>query len=448
MSGTERSVARTERRDSWKAGLRFAAVVTLSIAAAGQTACISTERPTKVASRRVTPAERAAPAPVSSESRAYAPRSRSNADSPATRGDTFAPSPETDISSAERASGRESDGRSGPSRPSAAISSLASTSSSPEDRAPSGSLAELRNRSVSVLLTLARSGTAEEKAHAIEALRFSEPDLARLAPEALLDSSPGVRGVTAMALAKSRSCAATAEVSQLLSDRVPQVRASAILSLWRCNRRVDPTPLAGMLRSKNPQERAQAAWVLGEMGEESALSMLQEAARDSMKRVSAGAARVTELQIAEARVKLGDEDALTDIRTALLPARNEDLEATAFAAQILGDLNDRGATNSLIALAEYKDNSGKMMPPEVRLAAIGALAKLGQPKGGPLAMELADHADISVRSQAAAVFGVLRSTEYLPTLEKMLDDSSGKVRAAAAMAILQTAGSRGIRAGE
>jgi HEAT repeat protein len=362
------------------------------------------------------------------------------------RGDTFAPSAETDISSAERASGRESDDRSSPSR-SSASASLASTLGTSEERAPSGSLAELRNRAVSVLLTLARSGTAEEKAHAIEALRFSEPDLARLAPEALLDSSPGVRGVTAMALAKSRSCAATAEVHQLLSDRTPQVRASAILSLWRCNRRVDPTPLAGMLRSKNPQERAQAAWVLGEMGEESALSMLQEAARDSMKRVSAGAARVTELQIAEARVKLGDEDALTDIRTALLPARNEDLEATAFAAQILGDLNDRGATNSLIALAEYKDNSGKMMPPEVRLAAIGALARLGQPKGGPLALELSDHADVAVRSQAAAVFGVLRSTEYLPTLEKMLDDPSGKVRAAAAMAILQTAGSRGIRAG-
>jgi hypothetical protein len=48
-----------------------------------------------------------------------------------------------------------------------------------------------------------------------------------------------------------------------------------------------------------------------------------------------------ELQISEARVKLGDEEALIDIRAALFPARSEDLEATALAAQIAANCAPR-----------------------------------------------------------------------------------------------------------
>lgn len=399
------------RRTNTGVGLALrAALILTCVLATG--ACVSESRSGKVPSRRVTPS-----------TRATAARTSSDDVRPASGASAFATAP----------------------------SGVASSGAAPQtaDTSPAGvALARLRSQAVEVLMSLVRSGSAEEKAHAIEALRFAPAELSQVAPEALVDLSPGVRGVTAMALAKSRVCTAVPELHQLLTDKSAQVRASAILALWRCERKVDPTPLAGMLKSNQPQERAQAAWVLGELGEESALPMLEEAAREALKRISAGAARVMDLQIAEARVKLGDEDALTDIRTALLPARNEDLESTALAASILGDLGDRGATNSLVYLVEYKDTAGKTMPPEVRLAAAGALAKLGQPQGGKLAEEFSHHADASVRAQSAAVLGMIRSTEYIPTLEVLMADQSGRVRAAAAMAILQTADSRGIRAAQ
>lgn len=302
--------------------------------------------------------------------------------------------------------------------------------------------AQLREHSIGILMDLVKNGLPEEKANALEGLRFADGRLSQVAGDALHDPAPGVRGVAALALAKARSCGLSDEVSLLLSDRSPIVRASAMLSLWRCGNRVDPTPLAAMLNSSNPRERAQAAWVLGEMGERSAVALLRDAAKQTVRRASLGANRAVDLQIAEARVKLGDDEALSEIRTALLPARNEDLEATALAAQIAGDLQDREATNALIGLVEFKDSEGKPMPPEVRLAAVAALAKLGQPKGGAIAVEYTGAAKPEIRSQAVLALGVMRNPEYLPTMEKMLDDPSGQVRAAAAMAILQASDPR------
>ena len=57
-----------------------------------------------------------------------------------------------------------------------------------------------------------------------------------------------------------------------------------------------------------------------------------------------------ELQIAQARVRLGDEEAIHSIRAALFPARSEDLEATALAAQLTGELNDRASARELVML--------------------------------------------------------------------------------------------------
>lgn len=325
-------------------------------------------------------------------------------------------------------------------------STTGTTNASTVPGKPTVSTAQLREQAVNVLLDLARNGTPEEKANALEGLRFAEGRLAQVAPDALRDRSPGVRGVAASALAKSKVCSCTHDVQPLLQDPSPLVRASAILSLHKCGRKADPSLLAEMLQSPRANERAHAAWVLGEMGESSARMMLAEAARDSVKRAGPGSQRVLDLQIAEARVKLGDDDALTEIRTALMPARNEDLEAAALAAQMAGDLQDRGSTNSLIALVEFKDDQSKSMPGEIRLAAVGALAKLGQPKGDDIARQYATSQSASLRAQSAMVFGALRKTENLSVLEKMLTDSVGQVRAAAATGILQIAASRGFGA--
>lgn len=61
--------------------------------------------------------------------------------------------------------------------------------------------------------------------------------------------------------------------------------------------------------------------------------------------------RLLQLQLAEAMVKLGEDDQIATIRAALYPSRPEDLEATALAVQIIGQVKDRGSIDELIYLS-------------------------------------------------------------------------------------------------
>ncbi|MBX3387352.1 MAG: HEAT repeat domain-containing protein [Phycisphaeraceae bacterium] len=304
---------------------------------------------------------------------------------------------------------------------------------------------QMRERAVDVLLEHARSNVPEQRANAVEALIASPGRLRLVAPEALRDPNPGVRGVAALAVAKASVCTLKEDVRPLLNDPVPQVRAGAILSLWRCRERVDPSPLADMLKSDRPEVRAQAAFVLGEMRESSARQLLADSARDLIKRASPGAQRLLDLQIAEARIKLGDETAITDIRSALFPARNDDLEATALAAQIAGEVQDRWSINPLMYLCTMKDDEGRAMPPEVRLAAAGALARMGVPQGAATASGFLGSPIPVHRAQAAMVLGWSRQSNYLPNIYPLLDDPAPRVRIAAAAAVLNLAGGEGGR---
>ena len=73
------------------------------------------------------------------------------------------------------------------------------------------------------------------------------------------------------------------------------------------------------------------------------------------------------------------------VRSALYPSRPEELEATALAVQIIGEVHDRGAIDQLIYLVD--EETDRPMPAEVRLAVAGALAKLGLREGGFIADE-------------------------------------------------------------
>jgi HEAT repeat protein len=217
------------------------------------------------------------------------------------------------------------------------------------------------------------------------------------------------------------------------------VRAAAIFAIRRCRASVDPTPLAGMLQDASPRVRAQAAFVLGELGDAGAIPMLREAARDPMNKAPPSEVKVMQLQIAEARIKLGDDDALQELRAALYPARPEDMEATILAAQIIGQVQDRASMAPLIALTAMKDEAGNRMPAEAQLAAAGSLARLGATQGGFIARQYSADPDPIRRAQAAFVFGETGGRENLPILDGMLADQEGTVRVSAAAAILKIA---------
>lgn len=300
------------------------------------------------------------------------------------------------------------------------------------------SKAELRERALSVLQTIAANGMPEERGNALEALSATPARLGGVIEPALGDKSEGLRAVAAMAAGKAKYDRASEQLRALLNDPSWYVRTAAMYAMKRAGQNVDISAVGAMLFEPSPRVRAQAAFILGELGERSALGPLREAARDNLGRANPAETRLMDLQIAEARVKLGEESALADIRAALYPARSEDLEATALACQIIGQVRDQASVNQLINLTKQKDDAGSLMPAEIRLAAAGALAKLNrQPKNAAgVAKEYLGSSTDAIRAQAASVIGESGDAESLQVLEQLLiSDASGRVRVAAAAAI-------------
>ena len=295
----------------------------------------------------------------------------------------------------------------------------------------------LREQALGLLSSAAQAGPPEERANAIEALTATPARLAAVLEPALQDQNVGVRSVAAMAAGKARIVDAAGLIRPLLQDESRFVRSAAIYGLYKLGQKPNATPLAGMLFDPSPRVRAQAAFIMGEMGEKSALGPLREAAKIPAGRSSPGEVRAMDLQIAEARVKLGDESALADIRTALFPAKPEDLEASILAMQIIGQVRDRASANRLIELTSDKDPTKQAMPGEIRVAAAMALARLGQAEGSYIAREYYAGASEALRAQSAHLMGELGRAENLGILARMMDDPDGRVRVAAASAVVK-----------
>lgn len=297
--------------------------------------------------------------------------------------------------------------------------------------------AAVREAAIALLVEQASGTSPELRANAIEGLSAAPSRLKPILPVALADESAGVRAVAAMVLGRHPMPGMTGHLQPLLNDPSPFVRISAIYALRRAGEPTDLSPLANALFSDDAALRAHTAFVLGELREPSALAMVREAARDPMMRSAPAGARLALLQLAEARVKLGDDEALHEVRAALYPSRPEELEATALAAQIIGEVRDAGSTDQLIYLTARKDDSGRMMPAEVRLAAAASLAKLGHPEGDFIAREYVTSPLPTLRSQASLLLGQVRKQENLGTLSTLLADPDPAVRTAAAAGVLQ-----------
>lgn len=304
---------------------------------------------------------------------------------------------------------------------------------------PRGSVArsQLRERAIETLVELTTSDWPQVRANAIEGLELAPARLEGVLPVALTDENLGVRTVAAMALGRAGACELDALAEPLLEDSSDFARAAGIFALARCGSRVDRSPLARMLlHGESPRLRAHVAYLLGELGDQSAVPLLRQAAREPMPSASDIEARLFQLQVAEALYKLGDHDQLHTLLSALFVSRAEDLEATALAAQIIGAIGGRRGVNDLINLVVYRDETGQRMPAEVRLAAAGSLAKLGRRDGSFVADEYLDSESPVIRAQAAIVLGQTMHAENLPQLEVMLDDDSELVRVAAATGLL------------
>jgi HEAT repeat protein len=279
------------------------------------------------------------------------------------------------------------------------------------------------------------------RAHAIEASAKSPALLREIAPRGLVDENRGVRFVACMAIGEAKNTELKRELSvlvrPLLTDESASVRAAAMLALTRCGVSVDVTPLARMLDDSDPEVRANAYLVLGELGNQSAAPLIRESLGRGMKLVNPIRARLVDLTAAEALVKLGDEREIEPIRAALF-APPEQSELTNIACEAIGRLRDEVSRPMLERLLSASGDARR--PAEVRLSAARALVKLGgaEASGLAVAREYMGSPDARIRAQAAALLGEVRSPEAIALLGSLIRDGNPSVQVSAA-AGLQTA---------
>jgi len=296
---------------------------------------------------------------------------------------------------------------------------------------------DLRQAAVDLLLQAADSTNPLLRANAVEALQVDRDHIEAVVRVALGDENRGVRFIAAMTVGQLRLDTIAHLAEPLLMDESDSVRAAAIYALRQCGRRPDRNPLAQMIMSDDPEVKGNAALVLGELGDSSAIPMLREAVRTKMARAPVARVRIVDLQIAEAMVKLGAESELQVIRAALF-APEEQGEIAVLACQLCGRLRDQTYAATLLDMATRTGRSRE--PAEIRLAAAQALAQM-QPSQLPLHVPLAyvDHQSWELRMQAATTLGWLGGPAAMEPLRVLLDDANPLVQVAAAGAVLRAA---------
>lgn len=297
---------------------------------------------------------------------------------------------------------------------------------------------QLLDRATKYLEAMTLSQNPQSRANAYEALVQVPRVLDRVVDRGLIDDNYGVRSIAAMAIGSAKLPGHGEMLRVMLNDESPFVQSAAVYALDQTGQQVDLNLLAEHLfQEEDPGLRAHVAFLLGEMGDESALPLIRDAARAPMPKAMESRLRLLDLQLSEAMVKLGDESQLQPLRAALFPALPTDLEATGLAIQSLGEVGDRSSRGTLAMLSESAGPSGELMPPEILLAIGITMAKLGDQNGWYLAEMFWESDREVVRADSAAVFGWTNRVEDLAKLERMLSDPSELVGVAAASAIVR-----------
>ena len=305
----------------------------------------------------------------------------------------------------------------------------------PPQTEPLKTLAEYRQDALMILRKAADSASPQLRANAIEYLQPLPDDLEPIVRKALADDNRGVRFVAAMTIGKLKINRLAPLLEPLLHDESESVQAAAIYGLRRCGRQTNPTPLAAMLVSDDPEIKGNAALVLGELQDKSAIQVLEHAVGRGLSRVEPARAKIVELQLAEAMVKLGAENQVMPIRAALF-APAEQSEIIALACQMCGALKDGKAAPDLNNILLY--GGPRQRPAEVRMAAAMALAQIDPGRAHPeIPLQYVQSEHDQLRAQAATTLGAIGDPTSLPYLAHLLNDPNPIVQAAAAGAVLR-----------
>jgi cyclophilin family peptidyl-prolyl cis-trans isomerase len=300
------------------------------------------------------------------------------------------------------------------------------------------------------------------------------PDLTVL----IADTEARIRRRAALAIGRTGVQEGVAPLATALNDADPDVRAMAAFALGLIGDQAGIAPLTTALADASPVVRGRAAEALGQIALATPPQMddaARKAAADAVGRVAAEYARspvVTAIApddetwpaapeaeafrlsvyalvrlkgyepLAAAVLDSNAQRATSWWPVAYALGRIEDKRAqpallaalqgpgkynVAFAARGLGVLKDPAAVEPLMALL-----NAAQTPPEVLVAAVRALAAIGDTRAGAALITLAsDTGDPNVRLEAVTALGTMRSAEALTIVQDYLTDPWPALRAAA-----------------
>jgi len=242
-----------------------------------------------------------------------------------------------------------------------------------------------------------------------------------------------VRFAAAMAIGESKYSAGKNDVAELLKDNDENVRLAADYALVMLGGSKSYTEkIRKALASDDQQVRANAAFLLGKLGDKKSLPLLEHALKDetSDDRVR--------LNAIEAIARLGDETIYQKLWAMLISAYADD---RIFGVHAMRELGTAQAKDAILTMLKDK-------LPEVRLVAAAELGNMGDIAGEKIVVEALTK-DISsasdpeskgrIQTLAALAIGQIRTPALKRFLPELLKSESQFARLAAAKAVFQSA---------
>lgn len=329
-------------------------------------------------------------------------------------------------------------------------------------------LLQAKPRAYAIVEASGRSDQSRVRLAAIEAAMYAPDAAVDLVRAGLTDENPAVRFASLVTIGRLELKSLAPAALDLLQDENASVRAAALFAGKRCGQEVDLSPLGAMLASANGSTRANAAMLIGHLGDTQAVPMLREMANLPMPRALPAERTWVRLQFAEAMIRLdpNDDAVLGSIRASMFSNLND---VRVLAIQILGEVSDQSVLGGLSHIAK-RDN-----PIQVKIAAAQSMLKMGDAQGLGLLLKatrydaktmrrdltgflrkaerggdearaitaiLRDPAEqarmaAEVRAQAARALGDADSQAAADRLSQLLDDPSPIVQVASAAAVLR-----------
>lgn len=289
--------------------------------------------------------------------------------------------------------------------------------------------ADLERRAEGLLMRAAASDIDVARCNAIEALVDVRGARAvSVYRTALKSKSAMVRFAGLVALGDVRDRDSLNEFIAALRDDHPLVRLAAAFAAHRCGETGQGRVLLAALKdSPDEHVRAEAAHLIGKLGEGKAAAVLRSATRDKSGLVA--------VQASAALAELGESDGIDR----LIEYAYGELNSRMLALQGLSRKPDERARDTLTFILNNPDEYI-----ETRLAAARGLGGLNSKAGFDIAERSMSHTDkdqneqARVRVLAATALGAIGDERGLPALRDAAESSSDeRVQIAASYAMLQ-----------